>query len=293
MEKLEQKCSEGNTKTSEPKFRNWCFTSFNELEPNYDEKSMKYLAFGSEICPSTQKHHWQGFVCFKNPRGLKGIKKILGNIHLEPIKGTLKQNEKYCSKAGEYTTYGILPSQGERKDLIKIKDEIMEGKQVKDIILEDPYLYHQYGRTLEKVEDLMLRKQCRKEITEGYWYWGETGVGKSHKAFENYDPETHYNLPNDNGWWDGYCGQETIIINDFRGEIPYNQLLTIVDKWPYNVRRRGREPFPLLAKTVIITSSLPPHKIYHNRDTEDDIKQLKRRFNIINLKLSPLKLFRQ
>ena len=57
----------------------------------------------------------------------------------------------------------------------------------------------------------------------------------------------------DNDWQDGYTGQETVIINDFRGGIKYAVLLQLIDKWPAFVSRRGREPAPFLAKHVIIT----------------------------------------
>ena len=113
---------------------------------------------------------------------------------------------------------------------------------------------------------------------------GKTGVGKSHKAFDNYNSETHYLWKlNDKNWQDGYTGQEIVIINDFRGEINYNELLNLIDKWPYTLPRRGREPVPFLAKHIIITSSLPPEKVYWRRDNEDYLEQLFRRIKIIEV----------
>ena len=143
-------------------------------------------------------------------------------------------------------------------------------------------LFHMYGRTLTKLEDLRMRKLFRNFMTQGVWIWGPTGTNKSRMAFEGFTPETHYNLVNDRGWWDGYCQQETVIINDFRGWIPYDELLQLVDRYPYSVRRRGREPMPFLSKKVIITSALPPSKVYCNRNEGDSIEQLLRRFDVIS-----------
>ena len=96
------------------------------------------------------------------------------------------------------------------------------------------------------------------------WCYGETGTGKSHRAFANYHPDTHYNVPDDNGWWDGHKGQETVILNEFDGQIPCNEPLKLIDKLPYHVRRR-RAPAPFISQHVIVTSLLRPEQIYQNK----------------------------
>eukprot|EP00918_Siedleckia_nematoides_P052795 GHVU01115306.1.p1 GENE.GHVU01115306.1~~GHVU01115306.1.p1 ORF type:complete len:237 (+),score=15.01 GHVU01115306.1:377-1087(+) len=193
--------------------------------------------------------------------------------------------EKKNFKLNEiFKEFGEMPSQGRRTDLIDLRDRIKSGESVDDLTIENPEIFHQYGRTLTKLEDIILRKKYRTWMTEGIWYWGSTGVGKSHKAFENYDPETHYVYPNDNGWWDGYTGQETVIINDFRGGICYNELLDLVDKWPKDVKRRCREPAPFLARKVIITSPDIPQNVYSRLAENDSLDQLFRRFKIIHCK---------
>uniref|UniRef100_UPI004047B5D6 hypothetical protein n=1 Tax=Limnohabitans sp. TaxID=1907725 RepID=UPI004047B5D6 len=124
----------------------------------------------------------------------------------------------------------------------------------------------------------------RTEMTQGIWYWGKTGVGKSHKAYEGFDPCTHYVVANDGGWWDGYTGQETVIFNEFRGSVTFSELLDLCDKWPKTVKRRNREPAPFLAKTLIITSSMAPEDVYRNiLSNEESLDQLNRRFQVIHL----------
>ena len=101
------------------------------------------------------------------------------------------------------------------------------------ILVEEPIKIHQYGRTLEKIDDLRMSKMFRTEMTDGIWLWGGTGTGKSHEAFSGYNPDTHYMWVNDKKWWDQYKQQDIVILNDFRGEIAYNELLQMIDKWPY------------------------------------------------------------
>ena len=138
---------------------------------------------------------------------------------------------------------------------------------------------HQYGRTLDRLEDIRMRSVARTEMTKGVWLWGPTGTGKSHRAANM--EGTQYWWTNDNGWWDGYKQQDVVILNDFRGNIAYGEMLQMVDKWPYAVRRRGREPMPFTSKMVVVTSSLHPKDVYKNLSAEDKLAQLERRFDII------------
>lgn len=292
-------CTEvvGGGNIEPPRQRAYCFTSFAKAEPTL-LPCMSYLCYSPEICPTTQREHWQGYMYFKSGKTMSAACRVWKsyNVSCQVANGTSVQNRIYCGasryeKDGKikeanplFQEHGTLPSQGKRTDLDSLKDEILGGRKVDDIIVEQPNLYHQYGRTLNAIEDIALRKRWRTEMTQGIWYVGATGKGKSHRAFENYHPDTHYKVPlEDKGWWDGYRQQDTVIINDFRGSIAYDTLLNMVDKWPFDVPRRGKPPMPFISKTVIITSPLLPHEVYHNRDEKDDIAQLLRRFKIIQI----------
>lgn len=289
---LTQKCS-GNTKPSHTRHRNWAFTSFETDYELYVTPLAKYLIIGQEICPKTKRKHLQGYVHLNEAKTFSYIKKHYFNRgeHFEVARGTHEDNIKYCSKDGKYAEWGVKPKQGARTDLCAIKDELVSGETtIDEIVLERPDIYHQYGRTLNAIEERVMAGKFRTSMTRGIWLWGKTGTGKSHIALEKFTPETHYIVPNDNGWWDNYRQQKYVVINDFRGHISYNELLQMVDKWPYSVKRRGKAPLPFTSEFVIITSSLPPDKVYHNRDEEDKIEQLHRRFNIYNIDIGTEKL---
>lgn len=274
-----------NKMTQTNKTRSWCATVNNHDEDDRDAlKALKYryIVIGDEVGESGTPH-LQAYVYLESGMTLSALKKKLPRAHLEPAKGDAQANRRYCVKDGIYWEDGDIPAQGKRKDLDELKEDILNGKKVDDICMDDPMVFHQYGRTLSKIEDIALRKKHRTEMTRGVWYYGPTGVGKSHRAFEGYNSDTHYVVPDDNGWWDGYTGQETVILNDFRGSIKYGELLQMVDKWPYWVNRRGREPVPFLAKLVIVTSSLRPEEVYRNMNINDTLAQLTRRFEIVKL----------
>lgn len=87
-------------------------------------------------------------------------------------------------------------------------------------------------------------------------YWGITGSGKSHRAF-NEAGENFYAKPSTNKWWDGYQGQPNVVLDEFDGSINVVHLLRWFDKWPCLVETKGGT-VPLLANKFWITSNVAP-----------------------------------
>lgn len=290
----------GRTKKSKKgtdRSRGWAVTINNWTPEDWDKiQSLGDWGVAAQEIGEQGTPHIQGAFYFKNKISFSTIKNELPKAHIEPWLGTARDNKHYIfgpwEKDGKVKPsnptaieWGDMPQQGARKDLETIRDNILNGQRVDEIVLESPHLYHQYGRTLTAIEDIALRRNWRTEFTNRTWYYGRTAVGKSHTAFEGYHVDTHYNHPvRDKGWWDNYRQQHTVIINDFRGEIPFNDLLQLVDKWPYDVPRRGRPPMPFTSKEVIITSSCHPREIYSNSLSQNDrFDQFTRRFRIVEL----------
>lgn len=271
------------------RYRSMNFTLNNWTEAERKEilewDACSYVVVGEEKAPTTGTPHLQGFAQFRRQLSGNQLKKFNNRISWRgPPYSTAERCIIYCKEDGKFEERGTPHSQGRRTDLDEMKEDIMTGKtSVDQITIQNPTMYHQYGRTLEKLQDLYQRKLYRTEMTEGIWLWGPTGVGKSKLAFENFNPDTHYVWNSDNGWWDGYTGQEIVIIDEFRGQIPYNEILSLADRTPYAVRRRGREKIPFISKKVIITSSMPPEEVYKNLSVHDSLDQLRRRYQIIDL----------
>lgn len=291
---MTQKCSEGNKGTSEPEYlfvgkngtehpnprsRWFVFTWFHEEPITLDDK-MDYLAYGQETCPDTGRPHLQGWVYFKNPRYTFAVRKQY-KCWMKKMEGTIAQNDAYCSKQGQLQEFGRKPTQGERKDLRAVAADIAAGATVESIALENPMMFHQYGRTLQYLEDIRLRSVRRTEAPECTWLYGPTNVGKSHLARE-LAGEDYWTYTSQNGWWDGYTGQDTVIFDDFRGELPYAMMLRIADKWPNNVPMRGKQPFPFTSKKIIVTSFGEPSEVYHNLAERDSLEQIYRRFTVVH-----------
>lgn len=274
------------------KFRRFCATlnNYTDLdEHNLKQFNYHYLLFSREVAPTTGTPHLHIYVELNQQMTMSAIQKKMSN-RLANIDDILKNStpEKYityCKKDGNFYEDGTPRKQGERTDLDDLKNDILNNtSNVNSIVVENPMAFHQYGRTLERIERIHLRTKFRTWMTKGYWLYGATGVGKSHMVFQDFDPKTCYVKNKLTKFWDGYTGQEKVIINEFRGQIDFSDLLDLVDKWPMEVDIKGGEKVPFLAKEVWITSCAPPNEIYKNSLTaHDKIDQFYRRFEITHL----------
>lgn len=262
-----------------------------EWEELSKRPGIKGVAGQLEKCPTTGRLHWQFIFRTEKSVGFKKATELIGTVgaHVEKFikpkgKDILFYVHKDETSQGHRFNFGELESsQGKRNDLSEIKDDIMNGKDLDDIVLKNPFLYHQYGRTLEKIESIALKRNKRTNMTKGLYLWGTTGVGKSHEAYTNYGDD-YYTWVKDSKFQCGYKQQKVVIINEFRGELKLSQLLDMVDKWEFKVERKGKDAIPFNSELVIITSSIPPEEIFeHALSDNDRFDQFKRRFEIRKL----------
>jgi len=261
------------------RFRKWCFTAWeiNEdpldicwLNVKYDDQVV-FLVYQIEKAPDTGTLHAQGVVWFKNPRFLQGVKRYFESdtMHLEPCK-YWDASVEYCTKeetreAGPFK-YGTEPEckgQGHRSDLDEAFSAAKEGR------LEDvsPSTLLRYHRGVEKVSQTGVKerwsKTMRPEI-EVLVFWGPPGVGKSYWC--NTWFEDAYRKRPDTKWWDGYEEEDTIIIDEFRGQIDYRMFLQICDRYPLCLEIKGGHTYAAWTRVIII-SNYEPEKWYPGEQT--------------------------
>jgi len=89
--------------------------------------------------------------------------------------------------------------------------------------------------------------------------WGESGFGKTSWVAEQCGPDTYW-LTQPNGpraFWDGYIGQENVVIDEFYGWLPRQLLYRLCDRQPLRVETKMGS-FPFVSKKIYITSNDPP-----------------------------------
>lgn len=86
--------------TTDFKRRAWCFTMFteNEVQRIRQLNNYKAICIGREVCPTTGKEHFQGYIRFNDPIKFSWWKNQFPKAHVEQRKGTEEQASAYCRK---------------------------------------------------------------------------------------------------------------------------------------------------------------------------------------------------
>jgi len=215
--------------------------------------------------------HIQGvFVCNPKVRKQTMLNKSRGTgFYIAPCiswKGAVEYCRKSDTRISGPFHFGCTPEtalepvQGNRTDLMVVAEIAKGGGTLRDVALSCPTAYIKYSGGISKYFSIIGDKK-RDFMTELYIYYGPTGTGKSHTAkiiAENRGGGSYYlRVPRstlDKVWWDGYNGEENIIIDDFYGSISLHYFLNLIDKYPMQLEIKGGMA-QMLGKRVFITSN--------------------------------------
>ena len=227
-------------------------------------EDVRYFVWQLESAPSTGKVHYQCYLETTIQKHFSQIKKFAGleEAHVETRKGTREQARAYCQKTEsridgpwEYGTW--LPNgQGNRSDLAALVNAVKEGKSDREIVEAMPSNYMRHYKAVDRLR--MLYSKSRDFKTRVIFIHGAPGVGKSKLAAEIL-PSAYWKQPH-SIWWDGYEGSD-VVIDDFKGWLPYADLLRIMDRYPLQTQIKGGQ-VNFAPKVLIITSSVSPFTWY-------------------------------
>lgn len=247
------------------KNRNYCFTIFDcekylKQKPAVFPDEIKYLIFQKEKCPTSGKEHFQGYVELTKPSRLGLVKKLFNCewIHLEKRKGTQDQAITYCKKSETKVDgpweFGSPGKQGQRTDLDCLKN--LEFMKISDFVLEYLPIALKYPNGLRLIKQSFdIATSNRQRDISVTTIIGKPGSGKTKYVYDNHSDIYKLNT-NTNGtlWFDGYEGQDVLLIDDFKGWLKYTELLTILDRYPYRCQLKGSFTYAKWTK-VFITSN--------------------------------------
>lgn len=262
--------------------RNFVFTSY-VAELKFGDL-VKGVAYQREICPSTGRAHWQGYVEFARPVKRPQAQREIGDdkAHLESRKGTRQQAIEYATKektrlAGtEPQLIGSCQNsrggQGERNDLKAVAEEIKKNG-IQAAIEAYPHLYVKFSTGMKRLAEAYMPKGQEWRDIQVRCLVGPTRCGKSRRVFEFVKERKYFKPAFPEGgrtWWDGYQGEEILWLDDMDGSwFRFRHLLQILDGYPLKIQTKGGM-MNANWKYVFITSNKDPSEWYNLSSEETE-----------------------
>lgn len=241
----------------------------------------RYLVFQLERGEKSGKLHIQGYLELNNGYRFNYIKKLFNDdtMHCEMLEKNSSRSaaRAYCMK--EHTRVSgpwelgtwIEKGQGHRSDLKVVADLVLQKVPIPTIAQQLPEEFIKYHRGIERLAQVTNSEIRRSERTVGIINFGSCHTGKTHDALNSTNIDDIYTLRRPNGssavYWDGYSGQKCVIIDDFYGWLPFDELLRLLDLSPLRVNIKGTSA-EFLATKIYFTSNNHPYTWYKNINPE-------------------------
>lgn len=254
--------------------RNYVFTINNPnafhhemLEKLVADGIAGYILYQLEVGKETKTPHFQGQIELTNAMTISALQKQVGEFKFHFLqqmiskKGSTKYVTKSDTRIGGPWEIGTPKKQGARTDLEEISEMVKEKKSMKEIAEEYPSQYIRYNRG---IKELKLALEEKKERVGWKPFLtiikGQPGIGKSKMVFEKHFPNDEIYIKDPKiKWWDGYRGQDVVIINEFKSTsvISMEDFNNLIDYYPWRVETKGGTA-NFTSKFVYITTNYNP-----------------------------------
>lgn len=228
--------------------------------------------------------HLQGYIAFNRVTRFNSLKHILERAHWETARSSEAVNIKYCSKDGDYVEYGNREQPGARSDLKTIADAITRGKELSEIAIDHPALYIQYHRGMKELSRT-IQRSYEDRVVQVLIRWGPPGTGKTRFIWESEDRGNIFTVNlHDNVPFDGYNGEQVLLIDDFNGRYDITCFLRWTDRYPLRVNVKGSYVYANWTK-VYFTSNIEPNMWFLDATDQHKIAFMRRVTNVTEVPL--------
>lgn len=257
--------------------RYWLLTIPYEQFTPYLPPNVTYIKGQLESGSESGYLHWQIIVYFSKKITLHYVKLIFGQqCHAEATKSAAAEDYVWKEDTSIPGTQFELGKKSIKRDSQKDWELIVnDARQGRFDNIPGDVLVRCYGNLKKIRVDSLRPESIEREV---FVYWGKTGAGKSKRAWEEAGLDAFPKDPNTK-FWDGYCGQSNIVIDEFRGSISISHLLRWLDRYPVIVEVKGSSCV-FKGTRIWITSNLSPSDWYPDLDEETKLA-LRRRFTSV------------
>lgn len=247
--------------------RRWMLTlPESEYEKSDLERLLsKYKAVVGQLeeAPTTGYKHWQLYLEHSSAVRFSTLRNLLPMGHYSPARETRISCIRYVSKeetyAGESISLGKIDlkvKQGKRSDLDSYLEQIMlEGKSADEIVHDDPraVVFASHLRQLELIRDRETWGKKFREI-EVHYIHGGTRTGKTSALFQTFGYAGIYRVPNWKNPFDGYKGEDILLLDEYNTSVAMVDLLKILEGYPLEVSARYADKIAKFTKVFIISN---------------------------------------
>lgn len=281
--------------------RRWCGVYNNYPDNHASNIPGKLLAvteggiWGREVGEQGTKHI-QAYFYTKKRYTLNGLRDALGfneevrefHMHLEMCKGNSYQNYVYCTKEGDFDTWGTIPRDGFPKDDSASKKRTRENWEetwelatkgkITEVTAEHRVKHYSTIKLIAadyKVPPQRLNEQA------GVWIVGASGFGKSWSARTEYGGPVY--TKDFSKWWHAYADEPVVVLDDISPEHAKqlgDNLKIWGDIYPFMGEIKGGHTGWIRPKSFIVTSQYNIHQVFTDQETIDAIS---RRFRVVRM----------
>lgn len=251
----------------------WLLTIPYNLFVPFQPNGVQYIKGQLERGTGTEYLHWQVLACFTRKVRLAAVKNTFGDgVHAELSRSSAASDYVWKEETrveGTQFELGDKPfRRNAKRDWDAIWNAAREGRveEIPAAVRVSSYAQ------IKRIEKDHMRPVSIERVVKVFW--GKTGVGKSQKAWNEAGLDAYPKDPCTK-FWDGYQGQENVVIDEFRGQIGISHMLRWLDRYPVCIETKG-SGCVLRARNIWITSNIDPRMWYPDLDEETKAALIRR-----------------
>nr|UTM74966.1 replication-associated protein [Tick-associated circular DNA virus] len=207
--------------------------------------------------------HWQIYIENKNMIRFSTLKKKFPKAHLEVRHSSKKACYDYVTKSKSAIPNSVVKNGDisiDETDSPKVSVEaavgLMErGMRVSEVLVQYPSLWRSmaYLERAQAIIDENKHSMNKRDVRVEYIY-GLPGTGKTSYIYNTHGFDEVYRVTNYSHPFDGYNGQDVLVLDEFYNSIALDSLLNVIDVWPFKMPARYNDRWAAYTKVYIISN---------------------------------------